>query len=177
MTLRLQRNRSAPSLADTANSPRQAAAAASAAAASAAAASAAAAAASAASAAAAASAASGKFFPKSGRSGVFLVEDVERPQADVGDFFLTERDLRRGGIPRGYFRGRHSGCGGCAARQRQRHADDSRYRYDFLWIFSLRNTLRLRHSRVLPRLLANIRRSGTLLVRFDHAPGKTDYTC
>jgi hypothetical protein len=156
MTLRLQRNRSAPSLADTANSPRQATAAASAAAA--AAASAAAAAASAASAAPAASAASGKFFPKSGRSGVFLVEDVERPQADVGDFFLTESDLRRGGIPRRYFRGRHSGCGGCAARQRQRHADDSRYRYDFLWIFSLRNTLRLRHSRVLPRLLANIRR-------------------
>src|SRR5215471_9264392 len=147
MALRLQRNRSAPTLADTANSPRQAAAAASAAAASAASA-----------APAAAAAASGEFFPKSGRSGVFLVEDVERPQADVSDFFLTESDLRRGGIPRRYFRGRHSGCGGCAARQRQRHADDSRYRYDFLWIFSLRNTLRLRHSRVLPRLLANIRR-------------------
>src|SRR5262249_25310217 len=105
MALRLQRNRSAPTLADTANSPRQAAAAASAAAASAAAASAAAAAASAASAApAAAAAASSKFFPKSGRSGVFLVEDVERPQADVGDFFLTESDLGRGGIPRRYFR-------------------------------------------------------------------------
>src|SRR5215831_18950578 len=144
MTLRLQRNRSAPTLADTANSPRQAAAAASAAAAAATA--------------AAAPAASGEFFPKSGRSGVFFVEDVERAQADVGDFFLTESDLGRGGIPRRYFRGRHSGCGGCAARQRQRHADDSRYRYDFLWIFSLRNTLRLRHSRVLPRLLANIRR-------------------
>src|SRR5262249_8613797 len=42
---------------------------------------------------------------------------------------------------------------------RKRHADDTRYRYDFLCIFSLRNTLRLRHSRVLPRLLANIRRS------------------
>src|SRR5262245_12324953 len=159
MTLRLQRNRSAPSLADAANSPRQAATAASAAAAATAAAAAAAAAASAAPAApAAAAAASGKFFPKSGRSGVFLVEDVERAQADVGDFFLTESDLGRGGIPRRYFRGRHSGCRGCAARQRQRHADDSRYRYDFLWIFSLRNTLRLRHSRVLPRLLANIRR-------------------
>src|SRR5262245_37610866 len=131
MTLRLQRNRSAPSLADAANSPRQAATAASAAAAATAAAAAAAAAASAAPAApAAAAAASGKFFPKSGRSGVFLVEDVERAQADVGDFFLTESDLGRGGIPRRYFRGRHSGCRGCAARQRQRHADDSRYRYD-----------------------------------------------
>src|SRR5262249_60072336 len=99
MTLRLQRNRSAPSLADTANSPRQAAAAASAAATSAATAPAAAAAASAASAASAAPAASCKSFPKSRRSGVFLVEDVERPQADVGDFFLTESDLRRGAIP------------------------------------------------------------------------------
>src|SRR5262249_56848685 len=67
---------------------------------------------------AAAAAASGKFFPESGRSGVFLVEDVERPQADVGDFFLTESDLGRGGIPRRYFRGRHGGCCGCAARQR-----------------------------------------------------------
>jgi hypothetical protein len=159
MTLRLQRNRSAPSLADTANSPRQAAAAASAAAASAAAAAAAAAAASAASAApAAAAAASSKFFPKSGRSGVFLVEDVERPQADVDDFFLTESDLGRGGIPRRYFRGRHSGCCGCAARQRQRHADDSNHWYGFLRKFSLRSTLRVRHSRVLPRLLANVRR-------------------
>jgi hypothetical protein len=156
MTLRLQRNRSAPTLADTANSPRQAAAAASAAAAAATAATAAAA--SAASAAAAAPAASGEFFPKSGRSGVFFVEDVERAQADVGDFFLTEGDLGRGGIPRRYFRGRHSSRGGRAARQRQRHADDSHHRYGFLWIFSLRSTLRVRHSRVLPRLLANVRR-------------------
>src|SRR5262245_14264325 len=156
MTWRLQRNRSAPTLADTANSPRQAAAAASAAAAAATAA--AAAAASAASAAPAAPAASGEFFPKSGRSGVFFVEDVERAQADVGDFFLTEGDLGRGGIPRRYFRGGHSGCGGCAARQRQRHADDSNHRYGFLQMFSLRSTLRVRHSRVLPRLLANVQR-------------------
>src|SRR5215831_4603790 len=169
MTLRLQRNRSAPSLADTANSPRQTAAAASAAAAAAAAA--------AATAAPAASAAPGKFFPKSRRSGIFLVEDVERPQADVGDFFFTESDLGRGSIPRRYFCGRHSSCRGCAARQRQRHADDSNHRYGFLWIFSLRSTLRMRHSRVLPRLLANVRRPERLLVRPDHAPGKADYAC
>jgi hypothetical protein len=164
MTLRLQRNRSAPSLADTANSPRQTAAAASAAAASAAAASAASAAgaaasaASAASATSAASAASGKPFAKSGRSGVFLVEDVECPQADVGDFFLTESDLGREGIPRRHIRGRHSGCCGCPARQRQGHTDNPNHRYGFLRIFSLRSTLRLRHSRVLPRLLANVQR-------------------
>src|SRR5215470_18137242 len=139
MALRLQRNRSAPTLADTANSPRQAAAATSAAA-------------------AAAAAASGKFFSESGRSGVFLVEDVERPQADVGDFFLTESDLGRGGIPRRYICGRNSGCRGCAARQRQGHADDSHHRYDFLRMFSLRSTLRVRHSRVLPRLLATVQR-------------------
>ena len=156
----------APSLADAANSPRQAAAAASAASAAAAAAACAAAAtasaatsaAAPAAAAAAASAASGKLFAESGRSGVFLVEDVERPQADVGDFFLTESDLGRGGIPRRYICGRNSGCRGCAARQRQGHADDSHHRYDFLRMFSLRSTLRVRHSRVLPRLLANIRR-------------------
>ena len=175
MTLRLQRNRSAPTLADTANSPRQTAAAASAAAASAAATTAAAAAASAASAAPTASAASGKSFAKSGRSGVFLVEDVERPQADVGDFFLIEGDLGRGGIPRRYFRRRHSSRRGRTARQRQRHADDSNHRYRFLRIFSLRSTLRMRHSRVLPRLLANVRRPERVLVRPDHAPGKADY--
>ena len=171
MTLRLQRNRSAPTLADTANSPRQTAAAASAAAASAAAA----AASTASAAPAAAAAASGKFFPESGRSGVFLVEDVERPQADVGDFFLIEGDLGRGGIPRRYFRRRHSSRRGRTARQRQRHADDSNHRYRFLRIFSLRSTLRMRHSRVLPRLLANVRRPERLLVRPDHAPGKADY--
>jgi len=82
-------------------------------------------------AASAASAASGKSFPNSGRSGVFLVEDVERPQADVGDFFLTENDLGRGGIPRQYIRRWHSGCRRCAARQRQRHAGDTYYRYRF----------------------------------------------
>src|SRR5262249_34637541 len=159
MALRLQRNRSAPTLADTANSPRQAAAAGS----------------GGAGLGAAAFGGGGgglggsggpgggsggleKFFPKSGRSGVFLVEDVERPQADVGDFFLTESDLGRGGIPRRYIRGRNSGCRGCAARQRQGHTDDSHHRYDFLRMFSLRSTLRVRHSRVLPRLLANVQR-------------------
>src|SRR5262249_62043383 len=123
MTWRLQRNRSAPSLADRATPPRQAAAAASAAATSAATAAAAAAAASAASAASAAPAASCKSFPKSRRSGVFLVEDVERPQADVGDFFLTESDLRRGGVPPPDFPGRPSGGGGGGAPPRRRHPD------------------------------------------------------
>src|SRR5262249_18364261 len=63
-----------------------------------------------------------------------------------------------GGTPRRSSGGRHGGRGGCAARQRQRHADDSNNRYGFLRMFSLRSTLRVRHSRVLPRLLANVRR-------------------
>src|SRR5215813_9617096 len=91
-----------------------------------------AAAASAAASAAAAAAASSKFFPKSRRSGVFLVEDVERRQADVGDFFLTECDLGRGRGPRRHIRRRHGGRCGRAARQRQRYADDSYDRYGLL---------------------------------------------
>src|SRR5262249_34697564 len=80
------------------------------------------------------------------------------PQADVGDFFLTESDLRRGGIPRRDFRGRHSGCGGCAAPPRQRHAHASPYPDDLLLVFLLSKPPRLPHSRVPPRLLANISR-------------------
>src|SRR5262249_12388666 len=76
-------------------------------------------------AAAAAAAASSKFFPKSRRSGVFLVEDVERRQADVGDFFLTECDLGRGRGPRRHIRRRHGGRCGRAPPQRPRYADDS----------------------------------------------------
>ena len=88
----------------------------------------------------------GKVFAEPGCSGVFFVEYIERPQADVGDFFLTESDLRWGGIPRRYIRRRHSGCRGCAACQRQRHTDNPKHRYGFLRIFSLRSTFRLRHS-------------------------------
>jgi hypothetical protein len=52
-----------------------------------------------------------------GQCGVFLVEDIERRQADIGDFFFTERDFVTGvGTPR-----RHIDCGAnrlrrCAAR-------------------------------------------------------------
>jgi hypothetical protein len=41
--------------------------------------------------AAAATATPGEFFADLGCCGVFLVEDIERRQADVGDFFLTEK--------------------------------------------------------------------------------------
>jgi hypothetical protein len=155
------------SLADAANSPRPTAAAASAAAAStasaASAASATTSAAPAASAASAASATSGKLLAEPGCSRGFLVEDIERRQAHVGDFLLAESDLvRRHGIPRLYICCRPSGCCGRAARQRQRHADESQHRYGFLPTPSLRNLLRMWHSRGLPCLPANVRACSTV---------------
>ena len=53
-------------------------------------------------------------------SGSFLVEDIERAQADVGNLLLIERnDGAEFGISRRYIRCRH-GCR-CAARHGQRH--------------------------------------------------------
>jgi hypothetical protein len=66
----------------------------------------------------AAAAGSGKYDVVLKDSAGFLVEDVERCEANVGDFLLTERDFaRRCGIPR------HVGCprladGRCTTRQR-----------------------------------------------------------
>jgi hypothetical protein len=109
-------------LAEAANSPRRTAAAAAPAAPAAAAASAASAASATASAAPAASAAPtarpGNLFAEPGCSGSLLIEDVERPQADVGDFFLVEGDLGRDGIPHRHIRRWQGGCRGCATRQR-----------------------------------------------------------
>jgi hypothetical protein len=129
-------------LADLATSPGQAAAAAASATATAPSAAATAASA-AASAASAASAPLCNLFPEVGRAGVLLVEDVERPQADVGDFFLIESELGPAGVPGRCIRGRHSGCGRCAAGQRQRHADGSNHRDGFLPALSLRSVLRM----------------------------------
>ena len=107
--------------------------------------------------------------------GAFPVEHIERRQADVGDLFFSEHELRRSGSPRRRVRGRR-GCRRCAARQRQGYADDSYHRYDFFRMFSLRSALRLRHSRVLRRLLvANVPKSGTTFVRLAFAHGKDDY--
>jgi hypothetical protein len=78
----------------------------------------------------------------------FPVEHIERRQADVGDLFFSERELRQSGSPRRRLRG-WRGCCRCAARQRQRYADDSYHRYDFFRMFSLRSALRVRHSPVL----------------------------
>jgi hypothetical protein len=81
----------------------------------------------------------------------FPVEHIERRQADVGDLFFSERELRQSGSPRRRLRG-WRGCCRCAARQRQRYADDSYHRYGFVTALSLRCALGLRHSRLLPCL-------------------------
>jgi hypothetical protein len=113
--------------------------------------------------------------PRAEGGRAFPIEHIERRQADVGDLFFSERELRRSGSPRRRARGRR-GCCRCAARQRQRYADDSYHRYDFFRMFSLRTALRVRHSRVLPRLLvANVPKSGTAFVRLAFARGKEDY--
>jgi len=75
------------------------------------------------------------------RSGVFLVVDVERRQADVEDFFLTERDdVTRGVVRLRCIRCRTNDRRGRAARQRQ-HPGGSQYRYGFLPMPSLRSLL------------------------------------
>ena len=132
-------------LADAARTPRQAAAAATATPA-AAATSGAATATSAASAAAATSAATGHLLTEPRSAGVLLVENEERSQADVGDLLLAESKSRaRRGILRRHVRHRTGGCRRCAARQRQRHANDSQRRDDFFPALLLRHC----HSRIL----------------------------
>ena len=70
----------------------------------------------------AAAATSGMPFALFAGSGAFPVKDIERRQADVGDFLLGERDRgTRYGGPKRYIRGQANGsCGGCAARQRSK---------------------------------------------------------
>jgi hypothetical protein len=78
----------------------------------------------------------------------FPVEDIEGPQADVGDFLLIEngngigRSLR---LRRSMLR-RYGGCR-CAARHRQGGPGGSKYRQGGMLTSSLRSLLRARHSR------------------------------
>jgi hypothetical protein len=120
-------------------------------------------AAAAASASMAASAASpvGKLYAGPGCSGVFLVEDIERCQADVRDFLLTESDLvTHSGVLSRYIRCRSLSCRGCAARQRQRQPSGPQQRYSARTTVSVRSWLRARHGRVLPHLRGNVRPIG-----------------
>src|SRR5262245_7512153 len=92
----------------------------------------------------------GKVFAEPGCSGVFFVEYIERPQADVGDLFFTERDLGPDDIPERRIRGRHSRRRRHPGHQRQRRGDGSYNRYGLFAALSLRSSLRVPHNRVLP---------------------------
>src|SRR5262249_43051735 len=101
-------------------------------------------------AAAAAAGPRGLLYAELGFASVFLVEDVERGQADVGHFLFAEKDLVTLRCVLGRRVRRRAGvCRRCAARQRQGHAGDAQYRYGLAQTLSLRSLLRLRHSRVL----------------------------
>jgi hypothetical protein len=91
----------------------------------------------------AAAAASDKLEAGSG----FPVEDVERRQADVENFFLTEGEfVTRFDGPRGQICGGAGRLCDCATRQRQK-SSGSQHWYGFAPILSLRSLLRVRHGR------------------------------
>jgi hypothetical protein len=86
------------------------------------------------------------------RCSIFLVEHVEGRQADVGDFFLAERnDLTRRAILRLDIRYRSSGRSGrAAAGNCQRHSGDAEHGYYFIPTLALRSAFRLRHEQSPP---------------------------
>ena len=72
-----------------------------------------------------------------------FVEDVERRQADVGDFLLGESDfVAHSSIRRRPIRRRPTGC---AARQRERQTGGPQHWQSFASALSLRSLLRARH--------------------------------
>ena len=81
---------------------------------------------------------------KAGGDRSLLVEHIECRQADVGDFFLTERKLvARLDMPRRDIRGGAGRLCGCAADQRQQ-SSGPQYGYCFAPTLSLRSLLRVR---------------------------------
>jgi hypothetical protein len=77
----------------------------------------------------------------------FPVEDVERRQADVKNFFLTEGEfVTRFDGPRGQIWGGADRLCDCAARQRQK-SSGSQHGYGLAPTLSLRSLLRVRHGR------------------------------
>ena len=84
-----------------------------------------------------------KLYAGLGRSDVFLVEDIERRQADVRDFLFTESD---------FVRCRPNGCSRCAAHHRQGQPGCPQQRHGACSTLPLRRFLRARHVGVLPYL-------------------------
>jgi hypothetical protein len=66
-----------------------------------------------------AASAADKLYAGLGCPDVFLVEDIERRQGNVGNFLLTKSDF---GVPGRHVHCRSSGYRGCAARHRQRQS-------------------------------------------------------
>src|SRR5262245_21202970 len=106
---------------------------------------------------------SDKLYVGPGCPDVFLVEDIERRQGNVGNFLLTKSDfLALCGAP-----GRHVGCLSCgyrrcAARLRQRQPGGSQQGYGACPMLPLRGFLCLGHGD-LPYLLDRVRND---IVRF-----------
>src|SRR4029077_17193219 len=100
-------------------------------------------------------------YARLGVSETLFVEEMERRQADVGDFLLVERGepKRRCILPNQI--GYRSGRGRCQRRRRyirrrsagrrcQRHPGDSERGHSSIWSLALRGSLHLRHSGVPP---------------------------
>src|SRR5262245_17349937 len=105
--------------------------------------------ASAASAAPAASPVSRKLYGGFGCSDIFLVKDIERRQADIGNFLFAESSfVARCDVLRRHVRCGRLGCGS-AARQRQRQPGGSQQGYGTCSTLRLGSLLRVGHCRIL----------------------------
>jgi hypothetical protein len=92
--------------------------------------------------AAAAASAPGDLHAVLGGCGVLLVENIERRQADVGDFFFTESDgVTRSKVRRQRLILRRRDRSGRTARQRESQSRGSQHRYSFCYTFALRSLL------------------------------------
>jgi hypothetical protein len=87
----------------------------------------------------------------------FLVEHVERRQADVGDFFLTEREfVTRLDVPRRNIRCRASRLRRCGAAGQRQQSSGSQHGDRPAPTLSLRSLLRMQHDKGLLRAMIRI---------------------
>jgi hypothetical protein len=107
-----------------------------------------------------------------GSSRVFLVEHIERRQADVGDFFLTEREcLTRRHVQRLWrVRYRSDRCG-CTPDQRKSQTSCPQHRDGFRRTLFLRSQFHSWHSRFL-HTCKKCFESSKAILRWANAPCK-----
>ena len=87
---------------------------------------------------------------------MFLVEDIERRQTNVGDVFLNQSDFGMCHcVPRRYIHCGPTGSCGRVAHQRQRHPRNAQDRRGFPPTLWFRNVLGTRHGKVLPYVRAD----------------------